>query len=80
MTEKKNITTKRIASVMKENGVKKADLARALEITSSAITQKFQAQRFTLRDISRIADCFDISTDWLLGRTEQQKLPEKATK
>lgn len=65
---------------MKENGISRADLARELNITRGAITQKFQAQRFTLRDISRIADCFDVSTDWLLGRTEQQKLPERAGK
>lgn len=49
-------------------------------MTRGAVSQKFKAKRFTLRDISRIADCFDVSTDWLLGRTEQQKLPEKATK
>lgn len=49
-------------------------------MTRGAVSQKFKAKRFTLRDISRIADFFDVSTDWLLGRTEQQKLPEKAAK
>lgn len=55
---------------MRCNRFTRAELARELSITPSAVTQKFKGDRFTLRDICRIADLFDVSVDYLLGREE----------
>jgi len=43
-------------------------LANYLGFTTSAVSQKFSGNCFTLRDVSRIADLFDVSVDSLLGR------------
>lgn len=56
---------------MRSNRFKRADLARELSISPSAVTQKFKSDRFTLRDVCRVADIFDVSVDWLLGRSEE---------
>lgn len=66
-------TAKRIDSLMRRNRFHRADLARELSITPSAVTQKFKNDRFTLRDVCSIADIFDVSVDYLLGREEAQK-------
>ena len=63
-------TAKRIDSLMRCNRFTRAEQARELSITPSAVTQKFKGDRFTLRDICRIADLFDVSVDYLLGREE----------
>lgn len=55
---------------MRCNRFTRAELAHELSITPSAVTQKFKGDRFTLRDICRIADLFDVSVDYLLGREE----------
>ena len=55
---------------MRKNRFKRAGLAAELGISGSAVTQKFKGDRFTLRDICRIADLFDVSVDYLLGRRE----------
>lgn len=36
-----------------------------------AVTQKFKGDRFTLQDVCRVADIFDVSVDYLLGRSEE---------
>lgn len=64
-------TAKRIDSLMRRNHFHRADLARELSITPSAVTQKFNNGRFTLRDVCSIADIFDVSVDYLLGRDEE---------
>lgn len=56
---------------MRRNRFHRTDLARELSITPSAVTQKFKNDRFTLRDVCSIADIFDVSVDYLLGRDEE---------
>lgn len=56
---------------MRSNRFKRSDLARELSVTPSAVTQKFKNDRFTLRDVCRVADIFDVSVDYLLGRSEE---------
>ena len=56
---------------MRSNRFKRADLARELSVTPSAVTQKFKGNRFTLRDVCRVADIFDVSVDYLLGRSKE---------
>lgn len=64
-------TAKRIDSLMRRSRFKRADLARELRVTPSAVTQKFKGDRFTLRDVCRVADIFDVSVDYLLGRSKE---------
>lgn len=64
-------TAKRIDTLMRRNRFHRADLARELSVTPSAVTQKFKNDRFTLRDVCSIADLFDVSVDYLLGRSEE---------
>lgn len=68
MTSEAETTAHRIDVLMQRHHFKRADLAREFGVSSSAVTQKFKSDRFTLRDVCRVADIFDVSVDWLLGR------------
>lgn len=58
-----------IRKLMKDNHVTQRDLAHELGISDQAICDKFHGRsNFTLRDVLRIADFFDVSTDLVLGR------------
>lgn len=53
----------------KSNHVTCAELSRELHITRSAMSQKMTGKSvFTLRQICKVADYFDVSVDSLLGR------------
>lgn len=53
----------------KSNHVTRAELSRELHITRSAMSQKMTGKSaFTLRQIRKVADYFDVSVDSLLGR------------
>ena len=72
MTLQSEVTTaQRIDSLMRRYGFHRADLAREWGIARSSVTQKFKNDRFTLRDVCSIADLFDVSVDYLLGRSEE---------
>jgi transcriptional regulator with XRE-family HTH domain len=54
---------------MRDNHVTQRDLAHELGISEQTICDKFHGRsNFTLRDVLRIADFFDVSVDSLLGR------------
>ena len=58
-----------IKRLMKENHITQRDLAHELGVSEQAISDKFHGRsNFTLRDIARIADYFDVSVDSILGR------------
>ena len=58
-----------IRKLMRDNHITQRDLARELGVSEQAISDKFHGRsNFTLRDVSRIADFFDVSVDSLLGR------------
>lgn len=43
-------------------------------MSEQALSNKLRGlKNFTLRDVSRIADFFDVSVDSLLGRSNEQK-------
>lgn len=71
MTSEKETTARRIDVLMRANRFKRADLAAELGVSGSAVSQKFKNNRFTLRDVCSIADIFDVSVDYLLGRDEE---------
>ena len=58
-----------IRKLMRDNHVTQRDLVHELGVSEQAISDKFHGRsNFTLRDVSRIADFFDVSVDSLLGR------------
>ncbi len=68
MTKNLEITARNVDRLLKLNHVTRTELARYLGFTTSAVSQKFATNSFTLRDISRVADYFDVSVDALIGR------------
>ena len=59
----------RIRKLMRDNHVTQRDLAHVLGVSAQTICDKFHGRaNFTLRDVVRIADFFDVSTDIVLGR------------
>ena len=60
---------KQVCGKLRANHVTQRDLAHELGVSEQAISDKFHGRsNFTLRDVSRIADYFDVSTDFVLGR------------
>lgn len=55
---------------MRRRQFRRTELARELNVSPSAVTQKFKNDRFTLKDVCSIADIFDVSVDYLLGRDD----------
>ncbi|MFC2373732.1 MAG: helix-turn-helix domain-containing protein [Parascardovia denticolens] len=65
---------KTIRLLLIANSMSQSDLARALNISRSAVTRKINNQTaFTTAEINIIADLFQISTDSLLGRSRDVK-------
>jgi len=60
---------KAIDLLCESNHVTRAELSRVLHITRSAMSQKMTGKSvFTLSQIRKVADYFDVSVDSLLGR------------
>lgn len=58
-----------IRRLLRAHHLKQRDLAEVLGLSEQAISDKFHGRsNFTLRDVSRIADFFVVSTDLVLGR------------
>ena len=54
---------------MRANHVTQRELADSVGMSEQALSNKLRGlKNFTLRDVSRIADFFDVSTDLVLGR------------
>ena len=54
---------------MRANHVTQRELADSVGMSDQALSNKLRGlKNFTLRDVSRIADFFDVSTDFVLGR------------
>lgn len=76
----KGESARRIDKICREHHFTRSELAAELGMTRSAVTQKFTGKtRFTLKDMSVIADLFDVSLDYLTGRTDT-KQPMEVTK
>ena len=64
----------RILSLMDEKGINAAQLTRTLGLANSLITEwKKGKSRPSMDVIIKISDFFDVSTDYILGRTEIRK-------
>ncbi|QTB91973.1 helix-turn-helix transcriptional regulator [Bifidobacterium saguini] len=68
-----------LRKLMRANHVKQRELASVLGVSEQAVSDKFHGRtNFTLRDLSRIADYFDVSLDYLTGRSDYAKPLEVA--
>lgn len=64
---------KNVRNLLRSNGVRQRDLAAELGMHEQTVSNKLNGQRpFTLRDVARIADYFDVSVDYLLGRDSEE--------
>lgn len=68
-----NTTSASIRRLLRSNHVLQRDLAKELGMYPQELSNKLNGHRtFTLRDISRIADYFGVTTDYLLGRDSEE--------
>lgn len=66
--------TGRIELACASAGLSRADVARELGVSTSAVSQKFNGRiRFTLTDVAKIADACHVSLDYLTGRTDTKE-------
>jgi len=68
MTKNLKGTARNVDLLLRSHTITRTELANYLGFTTSAVSQKLSGNCFTLRDVSRIADFFDVSVDSLLGR------------
>lgn len=80
MSLAKNVrVTANVRYLLRQNRVTQRDLAAALGMHEQTVSNKMCGTRpFTLRDLTRIADFFDVSVDFLLGRSDYAKPLEVA--
>lgn len=71
-------TLDRVKELCKSRGITVKRLEEKLEIPNNTI---YQWKRIapSLDKIQKVADFFDVSLDYLLGRTDQKNLPEDNT-
>lgn len=63
-----------IRKLMRDNHVTQRDLAHELGVSEQAVSDKFHGRtNFTLKDMRKIADAFDVSLDYLTGRSDYVK-------
>ena len=68
-----------IRKLLRAHHLRQRDLAEVLGVSEQAVSDKFHGRtNFTLRDLSRIADHFDVSLDYLTGRSDFTKPLEVA--
>lgn len=62
---------KRLKSLRLEKDLKQSELAKIIEVSTSTIGMYEQGRRYTdLETLKKIAEFFDISVDYLIGRTD----------
>lgn len=60
---------KSVDDLLTAHHMSRSDLAFKLNVSASLISQKLNGRAsFTLKDITKMADLFHVSTDYLLGR------------
>ena len=60
-----------IRRLLRAHHLKQRDLAEVLGVSEQAVSDKFHGRtNFTLKDMRKIADAFDVSLDYLTGRSD----------
>lgn len=63
------VIARRVRGLLRANHLTQRELAKSIGMSEQAMSNKLRGlKNFTLRDVSRIADFFDVSTDLVLGR------------
>jgi transcriptional regulator with XRE-family HTH domain len=63
------VIARRVRGLLMANHLTQRELAESIGMSEQAMSNKLRGlKNFTLRDVSRIADYFDVSTDFVLGR------------
>lgn len=63
------VIARRVRGLLMANHLTQRKLAESIGMSEQAMSNKLRGIKgFTLRDVSRIADYFDVSIDSLLGR------------
>jgi repressor LexA len=69
-------TIDRIINLITQNGISGAKMSRDLGFSNAVFTQwKQRKQNLSASSIKKIADYFDVSVDYLLGKTDIKKPP-----
>ena len=64
----------KLKTLRKKSGMTQTDLARRLNITKSVVSYYENQERVPSPDVLvRLADIFNVSTDYLLGRNNENK-------
>lgn len=64
----------KLKTLRKKSGMTQTDLARRLNITKSVVSYYENQERVPSPDVLvRLADIFNVSTDYLLGRNSENK-------
>lgn len=70
---------KNVRRMLRANHLTQRELADSVGMSEQAMSSKLRGlKNFTLRDVSRIADYFDVSLDYLTGRSDYAKPLEVA--
>ena len=67
---------KRLSELIEEKDITQRELAEAIQITEVSISRYLSGERCPrLEIVTKIADFFDVSTDYLLGKSNFRKNP-----
>lgn len=62
------VIARRVRGLLRDNHLTQRELAESIGMSEQAMSNKLRGlKNFTLRDVSRIADCLEVSVDGLLG-------------
>lgn len=68
-----------LRKLMRANHVRQRDLAEVLGVSEQAVSDKMHGRtNFTFKDANRLADYFEVSLDYLTGRSDYTKPLEVA--
>lgn len=68
----------RLQELRKEKGISREELARALQVSYSAIAKyETNVRKPDQETLKKIADFFDVTVDYLLGRSNHRQLTRK---
>lgn len=72
--QEQRMIAKQVRGKLRANHVTQRELADSVGMSEQALSNKLRGlKNFTLRDLSRIADYFDVSLDYLTGRSDYTK-------
>lgn len=70
----KEIFAERVKTLRMKKNIKQSDLGRIIGLSDKAISDIERGYRLTtMEKLDALADFFDVSVDYLMGRTDNQK-------